>query len=773
MARKTEEILGCDSCPWKGTTPIVPWEGDFENAKLVVIGQNPGSEELKKLRPFVGPCSFFFDELERITGIRREECYITNVVKCGGDNPPDTVVVSCRKQWIEEWDGIIRSDKKIVILGDYGKNVLGLSNLKVSQATVLGNAVVLQLYHPAWALYSGKRAAYVEDMRLINNLLRVQNPPPELVVEIPTTPSRAQELLKEIIDGDGAFAFDLETSGLNPHFPGSRIISISLYDGVRVVVLDFDKFPIDLFTEGLRKLFLSPRRKIAHNLKFDALWLQVHLGVNPTLPIFDTLVAEHVLGQGSGHTLGLNQLVFRYIPEYFRYSAEVDFESKTGVEKHFLLKKNAYDSFLAYHLACVQEGRLNENNQGVLFFAVLMPALRALVGVEATGFKVDSDALSRVRGALNFELAAIEEKLMERCVELGLDKKEFSLNSPYFLRKLFFDKLGLKVVATTPKGSPSLNVDALTVYAEKGQEEAVELVKYRGISKLLSTYYDRYLADIDSNGFLYPSYSMTSTATGRLSSFSPNIQNVPGDVRKVFVSRFPGGKIVEFDFKQIEMRVMAIESNDEELIEIFKNHQDPHAAVASKIFGLPLEEIINNRDDLRNRAKAVNFGILYGMGVPGLVMSTKMPYNEAQAFFDAYLNRFKGLARWQQMQKQVASAGQPIRSLLNRIWDFSRLRGEDVMTRCLNYPIQSLASDINLYVLGISYEVMEDLNMKSKIVATVHDSIVIDAYPDEVDDVVTLVKTVVAGLPRVFKWMSVPMEVSVGIGNNWGNLEEV
>ncbi len=764
---------GCETCKFNGKTNMVPWEGDLESSRLVVVGQNPGSEELKELRPFVGPCRWFFESLEKVVGIKREECFITNAVKCGGDNIPKDVLSNCYEQWKEEWEGIKTSGKKVVLLGEYGQTQLGLSKLKRGMAVSLGNMTALQLYHPAWALYSGNKTFYENDMNLIKNLLAVSDVVPDVFIEYPKSViDVVSDIDYFLSDNCESFAFDIETSELDPFLESSKIRSLSLSDCKRTIVIDFDLFGgFETFRNSLIKLFSSSKFKIAHNAKFDMLWLVRFLGFIPKNVMFDTMIAKALVSKGIYPSLSLKQLVFEYEPEFFKYDDKVDF-SDSNQNWQFVLVKNGYDSYLTYKIYRKLERLINDNGLNVLFYDILMPAVSALVNIENNGFKVDLALIEGKRRELTEQIKEIENKLKNKCAELGMDTSDFSLNSPFFLRRLFFDGLKLKSISSTKKGAPSLNVDVLTKYAESGQEEAMEIVKYRNISKLVSTYYDNYLEMVDSNGFIHPSFSMVQTATGRLSSFNPNIQNVPDEVRKVFISRFDNGKIVEIDFKQIEMRVMAIVSGDKNLMDVFVRGGDPHASVASELSGIPVEKILSDYPELRSKAKSVNFGLLYGMGVYGLASREKMSLDEAQQYIDEYFRRYPMVKKWQEDRKKECDLFRSGSSLLGRRWDFTLSPNEDVYNKVFNYPIQSLASDINLYVLGTLSQLIEDMEMKTKIVATVHDSIVFDCPIDEVDKLRVMTNVVISSLQRVFDWMKVPMEVSFKVGDSWGELEE-
>jgi len=761
---------GCETCKFKDKTKIVPWEGDLESAKLVVVGQNPGSEELVQLRPFVGPCSWFFEALERVTNIKRSECFITNSVKCGGDEIPSDVLSACREQWKEEWEGIKAEGKKIVLLGEYGAEQLGVQKLKRGMAASVDNMVVLQLFHPAWALYSGNKLFYENNLKLVNNLMLVPDHAfPNILIEYPRSViDFASAVSYFLSDNCESFAFDVETSGLDPFLQSSKIRSLALSDGKRNVVIDFDLFgSLDDVKGLLIDLFSSNKRKVAHNAQFDMLWLLRFLGFVPKSVVFDTMIAESLLSKGVASSLTLKQLVFEYEPEFFRYDDNVDF-SDANQDWKLVLVKNGYDAFLTYKIYKKLENKIEEEGLSFLFYDILMPAVAGLVNIENNGFKININAVSEEKDKLMEQILEIEKRLKDRCVSLGIDVADFSLNSPFFLRKLFFDGLKLKSISMTKKGAPSLNAEVLTKYAEDGQEEAMEIVKYRNMSKLISTYYENYIDMVDPDGFIHPSFSMVQTATGRLSSFKPNIQNVPDEVRNIFVSRFEHGKIVEIDFKQIEMRIMAIVAGDKNLIEIFRRGEDPHAAVASELSGIPIDEILNSHSYLRSKAKAVNFGLLYGMSVYGLAAREKMSFDEAESYLKRYFDKYPMVKRWQEDRKRECDLYRSGSSLLGRKWDFTLSKSDDLYSKAFNYPIQSLASDVNLYVLGMINQLIEDMYMETKMVATVHDSIVFDSPAEEIEQLRALVNIVIGSLPRVFSWMVVPMEVSFKVGENWG-----
>jgi hypothetical protein len=265
----------------------------------------------------------------------------------------------------------------------------------------------------------------------------------------------------------------------------------------------------------------------------------------------------------------------------------------------------------------------------------------------------------------------------------------------------------------TRTGQESLTQVELHTWANEGNTEAKQILEYRQAYKLLRTYLMNYLEMSTNEGFLHPSYNMVVAKGGRLTSSTPNIQNVPNEVREAFISRFEKGVLLQMDFKQIEMRVMAIEANDKNLIEIFARGGDPHRMIAAEILGVPPEQV---SDEERRSAKAVNFGLLYGMLPKTLADREKMPLQRAERFYRGFFKRYAGVKKWQERQKARVLCGEEIKSLFGRIRDLSVFPPEEKVNRAYNFPIQCLPPETKVLTADLKWVPIGDVKVGAKLV---------------------------------------------------------
>ena len=420
---------------------------------------------------------------------------------------------------------------------------------------------------------------------------------------------------------------------------------------------------------------------------------------------------------------------------------------------------NAYVADKGY--AALQE-KLNSLGEMSLYSDVEYPTIFVLESMEKYGVGVDSEVLKEY----GEELSVKVEELSERITELA--GEEFNINSPKQLGVILFEKLGLKSGKKTKSGY-STNVDVLNKL--KDEHPIIPLIlEYRSLTKLKSTYVDGLLGYIRKDGRIHGSFNQTVTATGRLSSTEPNLQNIPArsalgrEIRKAFVPE-DGFTFVDADYSQIELRVMASISEDRSLIEAFKESKDIHAITASQVFGVPLDEVTPEQ---RRGAKAVNFGIIYGISSFGLGEDLGISRSEAKQYIDKYFETYSKVKEYLDQKVEEAKRDGYVKTVLGRIRPIPELNSSNFMQRsfgervAMNSPIQGTAADIiKLAMINVNREIKRR-GLKSRLILQIHDELLVEAALDEVDEVRTLL---VENMENAYK-LEVPLYVDVHTGDS-------
>jgi DNA polymerase-1 len=409
-------------------------------------------------------------------------------------------------------------------------------------------------------------------------------------------------------------------------------------------------------------------------------------------------------------------------------------------------------------------GQLASRGLLALYRDMELPLIEVLARMEDRGVAVDVPYLQ----GLSAQMAAT---LGQLCGEIErLAGGPFNVNSPKQLAQVLFDKLKLPVIKRTKTG-PSTDADVLRQLAEKHPLPA-QLIRYRELSKLVSTYVDALPRIADASGRVHTSFNQAATATGRLSSSEPNLQNIPirtelgRSIRRAFVSGARDGALVAADYSQIELRILAHLSGDEQLTEAFRQERDIHRYTASLIYGVPEAEV---QPEQRSAMKAVNFGILYGMSAHGLSKELGMDFAEAQSFIDAYFARYPKVRAY--LDSQIAQARRDgfVQTLLGRRRYIPEVNSPDPMLRqvgermAINAPVQGTAADIiKLAMVRLDHE-LERAGLESRMVLQVHDELVFDGPRREVPALAALVRRVMEAAVA----LSVPLTVTVKAGPNW------
>jgi DNA polymerase-1 len=399
-----------------------------------------------------------------------------------------------------------------------------------------------------------------------------------------------------------------------------------------------------------------------------------------------------------------------------------------------------------------------------LFYDIEMPLVDTLSDMEVNGFKADKKALKDMGDALGKEINTLTSEIYD------LAGEEFNINSPKQMGVILFEKLGLPVIKKTKTG---YSTDAEVLDELSSQHEIVEkILNYRGLVKLKSTYTDGLISCIGEDGRIHSTFNQTVTATGRISSTDPNLQNIPikmeqgRRIRKAFIPSSTDYIIMSADYSQIELRVLAHISGDESFIDAFRKGQDIHTRTASEVFGVPLEEVTHK---IRSRAKAVNFGIMYGLSDFGLARDLKISRKEAKSYIENYFRRCYKIKEYLDSAVDEGKKNGYVRTLMNRIRYIPEINSSNHNTRnfgerlAMNTPIQGTAADIIKIAMVRVDRMLKQQGFKSKLILQVHDELILEVQRDEIEQVRRLLKEQMEGAVE----LSVPMNVDINWGENW------
>ncbi|MBE3824572.1 DNA polymerase I [Vibrio parahaemolyticus] len=574
------------------------------------------------------------------------------------------------------------------------------------------------------------------------------------------------------------FAFDTETDSLDYMVANLVGLSFAIDEGIAAYVpvahdyLDApEQLDRDWVLEQLKPILEDDAQaKVGQNLKYDASVL-ARYGIEMKGIKYDTMLASYVYNSVGGKH-DMDSLALRFL----QHSC-ISFEQIAGKGKNQLTfnqieleQASPYaaedaDVTLRLHNRLFANIEHDEKLKSV-YEEIEMPLVPVLSRIERTGVLIDDMKLS----AQSVEIAARLEELEQKAYEIA--EQEFNMNSPKQLQAILFEKMGLPVVKKTPSGTPSTNEEVL-------QELALDyplpklILEYRGLAKLKSTYTDKLPKMINpSTGRVHTSYHQAVTATGRLSSTDPNLQNIPirneegRRIRQAFVA--PAGyKILAVDYSQIELRIMAHLSGDQALLDAFRDGKDIHAATAAEIMGVSIDQVSSEQ---RRRAKAVNFGLIYGMSAFGLAKQLGIPRGEAQAYMDKYFERYPGVMQYMEDTRSAAADKGYVETIFGRRLHLPEIKSRNGMRRkaaeraAINAPMQGTAADIiKKAMLLVDQWIQEEGNGRVKLLMQVHDELVFEVEESSLSEIESKVQKLMESAAE----LKVPLVAEAGHGDNW------
>lgn len=565
--------------------------------------------------------------------------------------------------------------------------------------------------------------------------------------------------------------FDTETTGLDPL--EAQLVGIAFsWEAGKGFYMPFpeDQKEAQELIEVVRPFFEADHiEKIGQNLKYDIKVLAKY-NIEVKGKLFDTMLAHYLINPDMRHNMDvLAETYLNYTPISITELIGKKGKNQRSMREVALDKQTEYaveDADITLQLKNHFEKELEQAGTRKLFDEIEIPLVRVLAAMELEGINLNVDFLQRLSDDLDRDIQKLSEAIFAEAGE------EFNIGSPKQLGIILFEKLKLvDKPKKTKTGQYSTAEDVLS-YLAKDHAIIRNILEYRGLTKLKSTYVDALPTQVAKDQRVHTDYMQTVAATGRLSSNNPNLQNIPirtergREVRKAFVPRDDNHSLLAADYSQIELRIIAALSQEENMIEAFKNGEDIHASTAARVFNVSLEEVTREQ---RSNAKTVNFGIIYGVSAFGLSNQTDLSRSEAKELIDTYYKTYPKLRNYMSDQVDFAREHGYVKTVLDRRRYLKDINSGNAVVRgaaernAVNAPIQGSAADIIKIAMINIYNKLQEGNYKTKMLLQVHDELVFDVPNQELDTMKTLIKS---EMEQAFS-LSVPLDVEVGQGQNW------
>jgi len=582
----------------------------------------------------------------------------------------------------------------------------------------------------------------------------------------------ATKLFLKNLMAQTSVCFDTETTGIDPIT--AELVGIAFSWEARkgfYLPVPENRNEAQKVIEELRPFFEAEQiEKIGQNLKYDIKVLAKY-NVEVKGKLFDTMLAHYLINPDMRHNMDvLAETYLNYTPIPIENLIGKSGKSQLSMRDVPLEKQTEYaveDADITLQLKEHFQNELGEANTQTLFDDIEVPLLRVLADMELEGINLDANFLKGLSKELEEDIKELEAKIY---VEAG---EEFNIASPKQLGDILFDKLKLVDKPKKTKTGQYATSEDILSYLAKDHAIIQHILDFRGLSKLKSTYIDALPLQVEpSTGRVHTDYLQTVAATGRLASNNPNLQNIPirtergREVRKAFIPRNEDYTLLSADYSQIELRIIAALSEEENMINAFKQGEDIHASTASKVFNVPLNEVTREQ---RSNAKTVNFGIIYGVSAFGLSNQTDLSRSEAKELIDTYYATYPKLRSFVSEQVDFARENGYVQTVLGRRRYLNDINSRNAVVRgtaernAVNAPIQGSAADIIKIAMIHIHKKLREGNYKTKMLLQVHDELVFDVYKSELETVKTLVKN---EMENAYK-LAVPLVVDLGTGNNW------
>ena len=511
-------------------------------------------------------------------------------------------------------------------------------------------------------------------------------------------------------------------------------------------------------------------QKIGQNLKYDIKVL-ANYNIKVKGPLFDTMLAHYIINPDMRHNMDiLAETYLNYSPQPIEDLIGKKGKNQKSMRSVDIEDQTQYaveDADITFQLKEYFEAELKDAHNEPLFEDMEIPLLQVLAAMEIEGIKLDKSALENISEKLNTDIQNLEKSVFEAAGE------EFNIGSPKQLGEILFGKLEIaKKPKKTKSGQYSTAEDVLSNFAKEHQI-VKDVLEWRQLSKLKSTYVDALPKQIHpKTGRVHTEFMQTVAATGRLSSNNPNLQNIPirtergREVRKAFVPRNEDYILMAADYSQIELRIIAALSEEETMIQAFKNGEDIHASTAAKVFGVEIDEVTRAQ---RSNAKTVNFGIIYGVSAFGLSNQTDLTRSESKELIETYYETYPKLREFIDNQVEFARENGYVKTVMGRRRYLKDINAKNNVVRsaaernAVNAPVQGSAADIIKVAMINIHEAMLRNNYKSKMLLQIHDELIFDVHKNEMNKLQSLVRD---KMENAFK-LEVPLDVEIGTGQNW------
>lgn len=573
--------------------------------------------------------------------------------------------------------------------------------------------------------------------------------------------------LVDIIKKEKKFGFKFITSGIN--YIEDKIIAVGIKTKDNLTNIIYLQDNEENFINSFKTIFEDKTiEKIGHSLKSDIVALS-RLGIEVENITFDSMIAQYLINPAQ-NSYSINDISKDYLGYYGLDEENLLGKGKNKKEFNDLSENELceYISFILDTVLSVEikmKDILKEQEMLDLYYNVELPLVQVLASMEYYGFKMDTDELKKLGKEYEEEITSLTNNIYE------LAGMEFNINSPKQLGDILFDKLLLPVIKKTKTG---YSTDAEVLDKLIDQHPIIEKVlRYRQIVKLKSTYIDGLLNLINpETARVHSSFNQTITTTGRISSTEPNLQNIPirtddgRKIRKAFIAENSEYILVDADYSQIELRVLAHISKDPKMMEAFVNNEDIHTKTASEVFYVPKEEVTSI---MRGRAKAVNFGIVYGISDYGLSRDLNISRKEAKEYIDNYLKNYKLVKEYMENIVKEGKDNGYVETILHRRRYIPELQAKNFNIKsfgeriAMNTPIQGSAADIIKMAMVNVYNELKKRNLKSRLILQIHDELIIEAKKDEVEEIKVLMKDIMENSIK----LDIPLTVDLEVGDNW------
>ena len=580
------------------------------------------------------------------------------------------------------------------------------------------------------------------------------------------------KLLVEKMMKQEIVAFDTETEGLNALETDIVGISFSWQKGIGYYLpVKNNKSVHEKSFEILKPFFESTEIiKVGHNIKFDIQVLHKY-NVKVSSPIYDTMVAHYLINPDMRHNLDtLSESYLNYSPISIESLIGKKGKNQISMRDVSIDKITDYaseDSDITLQLKSIFDKEIEVNNLSKIFYDIEIPMINVLSEMETEGIKIDTSYLEKLDKEFEEDLEKLKKEIFKKSGE------EFNLNSPKQLGEILFDKLKLvSKPKKTKTGQYSTSEEVLSSLAND-HKIIEDILEWRSLDKLQNTYVKSLPNEVSSlTNRVHSSFNQTVTTTGRLSSNNPNLQNIPirtangQKIRRAFIPRGSDYILMAADYSQIELRVIASMSNEENMIDAFVNNQDIHTMTASKIYNVDPENVTREQ---RGNAKTVNFGIIYGVSAFGLSQQTDLNRSESKVMIDNYFLNYPGLKKYMSDQIDFARNNGYVETIMGRRRYLQNINSQNNMLRsssernAINAPIQGSAADIiKIAMININSELKKQ-SLKSKMLLQVHDELVFDVHKSEKDQIKDIVKTTMESAVK----LKVPLKIDLEFGKNW------